>query len=55
MSKLLNLIAYSLVCLLTCTKCVLSCICERLVKHASRIIVAHLEMIYVLFIYVCLP
>jgi hypothetical protein len=54
MSKLLNLIAYSLVCLLTYTNCVLSCICEYLVNHASRIIVAHLEMIYVLFIYVCL-
>jgi hypothetical protein len=25
-----------------------------LVKHASRIIVAHLEMIYILFIYACL-
>jgi hypothetical protein len=47
MSKLLNLIAYSLACLLTCT-------CEYLVKHASRIIVAHLEMISTLFIYACL-
>jgi hypothetical protein len=46
MSKLLNLIAYSIVCLLTCTNWVLSCICERLAKHASQIIVAHLEMIY---------
>jgi hypothetical protein len=54
MSKLLNLIAYSLACLLTCTSWVLSCICECLAKHASQIIVAHLEMIYVLFIYACL-
>jgi hypothetical protein len=54
MSKLLNLIAYSLVCLLTCTNWVLSCICEHLTKHASQIIVAHLEMIYILFIYACL-
>jgi hypothetical protein len=54
MSKLLNLIAYSLACLLTCTNWVLSCICERLTKHASRIIVAHLEMISILFIYACL-
>jgi hypothetical protein len=30
MSKLLNLIAYSLACLLTCTNCVFSCICECL-------------------------
>jgi hypothetical protein len=54
MSKLLNLIVYSLVCLLTCTNWVLSCICERLVKHASRIIVAHIEIISILFIYDCL-
>jgi hypothetical protein len=54
MSKLLNLIAYSLACLLTCTSLVLSCICEHLIKCASQIIVAHLEMIYVLFIYACL-
>jgi hypothetical protein len=53
MSKLLNLITYSLACLLTYTNWVLSCICERLAKHASRIVVAHLEMIYVLFIYAC--
>jgi hypothetical protein len=44
MSKLLILIAYSLVCLLTCANWVLSCICERLVKHASRIFVALFEM-----------
>jgi hypothetical protein len=55
MSKLLNLIAYSLVCLLTYTNWVLSYICERLAKHMSRIIVAHLEMVSILFIYVCLP
>jgi hypothetical protein len=54
MSKLLNLIAYSLACLLTCIKWVLSCICERLTNHVSRIIVAHLGMIYVLFRYACL-
>jgi hypothetical protein len=54
MSKLLILIVYSLTCLLTCTNWVLSCTCERLAKHASRIIVAHLEMIFVLFIYACL-
>jgi hypothetical protein len=54
MSKLLNLIAYSLECLLTCTKWSLSCICERLAKHASWFIVAHLEMISILFIYACL-
>jgi hypothetical protein len=53
MSKLLNLITYSLACLLTYTNWVLSCICEHLAKHASRIVVAHLEMIYVLFIYAC--
>jgi hypothetical protein len=44
MSKLSNLISYSLVCLFTCTNWVLSCICERLVKHASRIFVALFEM-----------
>jgi hypothetical protein len=44
MSKLSNLIAYSLVCLFTCTNWVLSCICERLAKHASRIFVALFEM-----------
>jgi hypothetical protein len=54
MSKLLNLIAYLLACLLTCTNWVLGCTYERLGKHASWIIVAHLEMISVLFIYVCL-
>jgi hypothetical protein len=54
MSKLLNLIAYSLACLLTCTNWALSCICEHLAKHASQIIVDHLEMIYILFIYACL-
>jgi hypothetical protein len=51
MSKFLNIIAYSLACLLTCTKWSLSCICERLAKHASRSIVADLEMIYILFIH----
>jgi hypothetical protein len=44
MSKSLNLIAYSLACLLTCTNLVLSCICEHLAKHASRIIVALFEI-----------
>jgi hypothetical protein len=53
-SKLLDLITYSLACLLTCTNWVLSCICEHWAKHASRIIVAHLQMIYGLFIYACL-
>jgi hypothetical protein len=43
-SKLLNLIAYLLACLLTCTNWVLSCICERLAKHASRISIALFEM-----------
>jgi hypothetical protein len=50
-SKLLNLIAYSLACLLTCTNWVLCCIFECLTNHASRIIVAHLEMISILFRY----
>jgi hypothetical protein len=54
MRKLLNLIAYSLAYLPICTKWVLSCICERLAKHASQIIVAHLGMISVLFIYACI-
>jgi hypothetical protein len=53
-SKFLNLIAYSLECLLTCTNWALSCICERLAKHSFQIIVAHLEMISILFIYACL-
>jgi hypothetical protein len=53
-SKLLNLITYSLECLLTHTNWVLSCICERLVKQAPQIFVAHLEMISILFIYACL-
>jgi hypothetical protein len=53
MSKLLNLIAYSLSCLLTCTNRVLSCICEHLAKHASRIFVAYLEMMPNKFIYAC--
>jgi hypothetical protein len=44
MSKLLNLITYSPTCLLTCTNWVFSCICERLVKHVSRIFVALFEM-----------
>jgi hypothetical protein len=45
MSKLLNLIAYSLACLLTCTNWILSCICEHLANHASRIFVALFEMV----------
>jgi hypothetical protein len=44
MSKLLNLIIYSLACLLTCINWVLCCICECLAKHASRISVALFEM-----------
>jgi hypothetical protein len=54
MSKLLNLIAYSLEYLLTCTNWALSCICECLAKHASQIIVGHIKMISILFICVCL-
>jgi hypothetical protein len=54
MSKLLNLIAYSLTCLLTNTNWALSCICERLTKHTSWNIVAHFEMISILFIHACL-
>jgi hypothetical protein len=54
MSKLLNLIAYSLAYLLTYTNWVLGWICERLANHMSQIIVAHLEMISILFIYACL-
>jgi hypothetical protein len=50
MSKLLNLIAYSLACLLTCTNWALSCICQHLAKHTSWIIVAHFEMISI-FLY----
>jgi hypothetical protein len=53
MSKLLNLIAYSLACLLTCTNWVLSCICERLAKHMSRIFVALVEMMSSECIYAC--
>jgi hypothetical protein len=44
MRKLLNLIVYSLACLLTYTNWILSCICKRLAKHASRISVAPFEM-----------
>jgi hypothetical protein len=51
MSKLLNLIAYSLACLLTYTNWVLSCICERLVKHTSWIFVALFELMSIEFIY----
>jgi hypothetical protein len=51
MSKLLNVIAYSLACLLTCTNWALSCTCEHLAKNASQIIVAHLEMISILFMH----
>jgi hypothetical protein len=47
MCKLLNLIAYSLACLLTCTNWVFSCICERLEKHASQIFIALFEMMLV--------
>jgi hypothetical protein len=54
LSKLLNLIAYSLACLLTCTNLALSYICEHLTKHASHITVAHIEMISILFIDACL-
>jgi hypothetical protein len=54
MNKLLNLIVYSLACLLTWTNWVLSYICERLVKHMSRIIVAFFEMMPNEFIYACL-
>jgi hypothetical protein len=54
MSKLLNFIACSLACLLTCTSWALSCIYERLAKNVSRIIVAHFEMISTLFIHACL-
>jgi hypothetical protein len=50
-SKLLNLIAYSLTCLLTYTNCVLSYICEHLVNHASQITVALFEMMSSEFIY----
>jgi hypothetical protein len=45
MSIFLNLIAYSLACLLTYTNRVLSCICERLAKRVSRISIALFEMI----------
>jgi hypothetical protein len=44
MSKFLNLIAYSLACLLTCINWVLSCICECLAKHTSWIFVALFDM-----------
>jgi hypothetical protein len=44
MSKLLNLIAYSLTCLLTCINWVLSYICECLTKHVYQIFVALSEM-----------
>jgi hypothetical protein len=50
MSKLLNLIDYLLSCLLTCTNGVLSCICESLAKQPSQIIVAHHEMICLIYI-----
>jgi hypothetical protein len=46
MSKLLNLIANSLACLLTCTIWVLRCICEFLAKHTSRISVTLFEMMF---------
>jgi hypothetical protein len=50
MSKLLNVIAYWLACLLTCTNWAISCICDHLAKHTSQIIVAYLEMVSILFI-----
>jgi hypothetical protein len=50
----MNLITYSLACLLTCTNWVLSCICDRLAKHASRIFVALFEMMPSEFIYSCI-
>jgi hypothetical protein len=53
MSKLLNLIAYSLAIFLTCTNLVLSCICERLAKLTSWIFVALFEMMPNEFIYAC--
>jgi hypothetical protein len=49
-----NLVAYSLACLLTCTNWVLSYICERLAKYASQIFVAVFEMMPSEFIYACL-
>jgi hypothetical protein len=49
-----NLIAYSLACLLTYINWVLSCICQHLVKHMSRIFVALFEMMPIEFIYACL-
>jgi hypothetical protein len=49
-----NLIAYSLACLLTYINWVLSCICQHLVKHTSRIFVALFEMMPIEFIYACL-
>jgi hypothetical protein len=45
-----NLIAY----LLTCINWVFSCICERLTKHTSWIVIALFEMITSEFIYACL-
>jgi hypothetical protein len=53
MSKLLNLIVYSLEWLVTCTNWALSCICDHLAKHVSQIIIPHLEMISILLIYAC--
>jgi hypothetical protein len=53
MSKLLDLIAYSLACLPTCKNRVFSCICEHLTKHASQILVALFEMMPSEFIYAC--
>jgi hypothetical protein len=54
MSKLLNLSAYSLLCLLPCTNWDISCICQCLAKHVSQIIVAHFEMISIFYIHACL-
>jgi hypothetical protein len=46
----MNLISYSL----TCINWVLSCICEDLTNHVSRIFVALFEMMPSKFIYACL-
>jgi hypothetical protein len=53
MSKMLNLIAYSLACLVTCTNWVICCIYEHLAKHTSWIFVALFEMIPSEFIFAC--
>jgi hypothetical protein len=48
-----NLIAYSLAFLLTCTNWVLSCISERLAKHTSRIFIVLFVMMSSEFRYAC--